>query len=46
MAEDMEKEVLSMAKRLKGQNEISRELFEQGSRLLLCWTGQIIREEK
>ena len=46
MAEGMEKEILSMAKELKGQNEISRELFEQGSRLLLCWTGKIIKEEK
>lgn len=46
MAEGMEKEILSMAKELKGQNEISRELFEQGSRLLLCWTGRLIKEEK
>ena len=46
MAEGMEKEILSMAKELKGQNEMSRELFEQGSRLLLCWTGKIITEEK
>lgn len=46
LAEGMEKEVLSMAKQLKGQNEISRELFEQGSRLLLCWTGRLIKEEK
>lgn len=45
IAEGAEKEVLSMAKQLKGQNEISRERFEQGSRLLLCWTGQIIKEE-
>ena len=46
LAEGMEKEILSMAKELKGQNEISRELFEQGSRLLLCWTGRLIKEEK
>ena len=46
MAEGIEKEILSMAKELKGQNEISRELFEQGSRLLLCWTGRLIKEEK
>lgn len=46
LAEGMEKEILSMAKELKGQNEISRELFEQGSRLLLCWTGRLIKKEK
>lgn len=45
LAEGMEREVLSMARTLKEQREISEALFRQSSRLLLCWTGKQIRKE-